>query len=472
MLDVVSQWVAHYGYALVAVFLLIEAAGVPVPGETALVTAAALAGRGTLSIWGVLIAGCAGTIVGGHVGYWIGHRGGTTFVARHGRWIGLSEKRLAQTHKFFADHGPKTVLLGRFVAFVRSFVGIFAGISEMPVRVFTAYNALGGAIWVTAFSVLGYVFGRNLPRLVHYIGRVSLLVAVLIAVIAGVVFFWRYFERHRGEMVAELDERWTRASTSMRMTEVREHHPVFWQRLWRQYARGEYLAIHLLVGFVVSLAVIGVFASITEGLIDSSPLTRFDVIVAARLRESVSPAALSAFGTISNLGGRGAMTLLLFGGGFIYAVRRRGLELAGWGAAFIGGSLLDASLRFVVRRSELPFADVVLLDWGTGLASGHLLGVVVGYGMFAYLACSFVRRASLRTLIIVAVIAVVSMIAIARLYLGQHYVSDASAGSAAGFLWLATCISGIEIARQRRAPTRRASRTRRRRTAPCRPQAA
>lgn len=449
MLDVVSQWVSHYGFALVAFFLAVEAAGVPVPGETALVTAAALAGRGTLSIVSVLIAGCVGTIAGGHLGYWIGARGGAAFAMRHGRWVGLTPARLEKTHKFFEDHGAKTVLLGRFVAFVRSFVGIFAGISKMPLNVFTMYNATGGTLWVLTFSLLGYVFGRNLPRLVHYIGRVSLLLAILIALVVGVVFLWRWFSRNRETVVESLDERWTRASTSARTTEMRIQHPVAFG-VWRRHMRGEYLAIHLIVGFLVSLAVIGIFASITEGLVDSSPLTRFDVVVAARLRDSASPSALRAFTVISNFGARGAMTLLLFGGGFVYAVRRKGLELAGWSAAFIGGSVLDAALRFVVRRSELPFADVVLIDWGTGLASGHVLGVLVGYGMLAYLACSFLKRAAARSLVIVVAVGIVAAIAVSRLYLGQHYVSDASAGAAAGLLWLMTCISGIEIARQRR----------------------
>jgi membrane-associated phospholipid phosphatase len=143
------------------------------------------------------------------------------------------------------------------------------------------------------------------------------------------------------------------------------------------------------------------------------------------------------------------MTMLLVVGGLIYAGRRRGLELAGWIAAFIGGSLLDAALRFVVRRSELPFADVVLLDWGTGLASGHALGVLVGYGMLAYLLTPHVRGALLRGLIIVLATAMVVGVTISRLYLGQHYISDAAAGLAAGFVWLAVCISGIEVARQR-----------------------
>jgi membrane protein DedA with SNARE-associated domain/membrane-associated phospholipid phosphatase len=449
MLDVLSHWVANYGFFIVAVFLLVEGAGVPVPGETALVTAAALAGRGTLSIWGVIIAGCIGTIAGGHTGYWLGARGGTAFLARYGRWIRLTQPRLERTHRFFEQHGAKTVMLGRFVAFLRSFVGIFAGISHMPMRTFATYNALGGSIWVVTFSVLGYVFGRNLPRLVHYIGRVSLLLAILIAVVAGVVFLWRWFGKNRGTVVASLDEQWERATTSARMDKMRTRHPRVWKVVTGQFAREEYLVVHLLIGFAVSLAIIGVFASITETIVDSSPLTRFDVTVAARLRESVAPSALRTFAFLSSLGGRGAMTVLLFGGATIYAFRRRGLELAGWCAAFIGGSLLDAALRFVVRRSELPFADVVLIDWGTGLASGHALGVLVGYGMLAYLISSALSRATTRTAVAVLATAMVVAITISRLYLGQHYISDASAGLAAGLIWLTTCISGIEVARQR-----------------------
>ena len=213
----------------------------------------------------------------------------------------------------------------------------------------------------------------------------------------------------------------------------------------------EYLALHLGIGFLLSLAVIGIFATITEGLVDSSPLTRFDVTLAARLQESATLGMLRVFTLVSSLGGRGAMTLLLFAGALIYAVRRRGLELVAWCAAFIGGALLDAALRFVVRRSELPFADVVLIDWGTGLASGHALGVILGVGMLAYLLTTEIRGAAVRTLVITVAAVLVVAITISRLFLGQHYLSDASAGLAAGIVWLATCVSGIQIALQRKS---------------------
>jgi undecaprenyl-diphosphatase len=455
MLDLVSQWVSHYGYILVAVFLFIEAAGVPVPGETALVTAAALAGRGTMSIVGVFIAALVGTISGGHAGYWIGRRGGRALLTRHGRWVGITEPRLDRTFKFFEQHGAKTVLLGRFVAVVRSFLGLLAGLSHMPMRTFAPYNAAGGVIWVSAFSALGFVFGRNLPRLIRYIGRVSLVLALLIAIVVVVVFVFRWFEKNRATVVHALGQTLERAAATPRMSQMRVQHPRAWRFVSGRSAEGEYLALHLGVGFFVSLAVIGLFASITEGVVDTSPLTRFDVAVASRLRASVAPDAIRVFELLSSFGGRGAMTLVLLAGAVLFGVRRKGIELAGWCAAFIGGSLLDATLRYVVRRSELPFADIVLINWGTGLASGHALGVLVGFGMLAYVLVSGARGTASRTAIIVAATAIVAAITVSRLYLGQHYISDAAAGLAAGFVWLAVCISGIEVARQRSwtAPT-------------------
>ena len=219
--------------------------------------------------------------------------------------------------------------------------------------------------------------------------------ATLIAIIAAVVFLWRWFGKNRATVVASLDERFERASSTPRMTAMHSTNPTAWTLRTGKFAQSGYLAFHLLIGFIVSLAVIGIFASITEGLVDSSPLTRFDVVVAERLRESAAPAALRTFEFVSRLGGRGAMTLLLFGGGFVYALRRKGLELTGWCAAFIGGSLLDprCALSCGAPSYRSPTSS---FSTGAGLASGHLLGVLVGYGMLAYFVCSFIRNAAAR----------------------------------------------------------------------------
>jgi membrane protein DedA with SNARE-associated domain len=421
MAEYLGELVARYGEVLVAVLLFIEGIGIPIPGESALMTAAALAGRGAMSIFGVAIAAAFGSFAGTAAGYWIGRRGGPAIVARYGALLRLDQGRLERAQAFFAKNGGKTLVLGRFVAFVRSFIGIFAGISGMPLRQFLVYNVAGGVVWAGTFSVLGYAFGRNLPRLIKYIGRVSLLVAILIALVAGLVFVWRWFNANRTAIVAAM-------------------------------SRPRYLVAHLAVGFLVGLGTIAVFGSITEDIVEGSPLTRFDVVVATRLHESAGAGVLALQRVISGFGSHGAMTLLLIGGAAYLVVRRRGAELAIWCAAFIGGSLLDAALSFVVRRSQLPFADVETANWTSGLASGHVLGVVVGYGMVAHLLIPQLRSRTARVAVVVAAIALPAAIAVSRLYLGLHYVSDESAGIAAGLLWATACISASEIARQLHKP--------------------
>jgi len=459
MSDVLGDLLGKYGYSLVAIFLFIETIGIPIPGETALVTAAAVAGRGTMSIVGVIIAAFVGTVAGTATGYWLGLRGGPAIIDRFGRILRLDGPRLERAHAFFLRHGAKTVLLGRFVAFVRSFIGIFAGISRMPARRFLIFNALGGLIWTLTFSTAGYFFGRNLPRLIHDLGRVSLLFALLVALVAGVVYGWRWFGRNRETLVASIDQRWRRFGESPRIGPLRTSHPRLWQAMTARYAQTEYLVVHLVIGFLVCLAVIGIFGAITEDVVESSPLTRFDLAVATRLHESVGAGVLRLLRTVSAFGSRPVMTLLLLAGGILFAAARRSLHLIAWCAAFVGGAFLDAGLRFVVHRSALPFADVVVAEWGTGLTSAHVLGAVVGFGMLAHFIFAQTSRVVTRAAIVTATAALVFGIAVSRLYLGIHYISDEMAGLAAGLLWLATCVSGVEIAEQRSRAARLAALT-------------
>lgn len=451
MPDLLGNPAGYHGYVVLAVLLVVESLGVPIPGETVLVTAAALAGRGALSLTGVVITAAASTIAGGLAAYWLGLRGGPAVISRYGRVLHLDAARLERAHGFFRTHGAKTVVLGRFVAFVRSFLGLFAGISRMPFARFALYNALGGVLWTGVFSGLGFAFGRNLPRLVRYLGRVSLLLAVLVALGVGLVFLNRWFARNRAAIVARIDEAWAGLSAAPRLQRLRAEHPGVWNTLTGRFAQGEYLMLHLGIGLIASFAVIGIFGSITEDIVEGSPLTRFDSVVAQRLHAAVNPSALHAFRFLSATGSATAMSMLLVAGALLLLMRRKSLELIAWVSAFVGGALLDVALRAVVRRSQLPFAEVVVADWRTGLASGHELGALVGFGMLAYMVVCSTRNRGAQAAAIVAALILVSAIAVSRLFLGVHFVSDASAGIAAGMLWLTACISGLEIAKTQSA---------------------
>lgn len=181
---------SSYGYIFLFLLVGIESFGIPVPGETALVTAAAIAATGQLEIVGVVAAASAGAIVGDNIGYWIGRKGGIALVRRFGKRLHVDDAKLDRAHRFFERHGPKTVFLARFIALLRSWAAALAGVSRMPYGIFTLYNALGGVAWATAFGTLGFLFGRNLPLLKHYLGRVSIGVATTVA-IAGATWVVR-----------------------------------------------------------------------------------------------------------------------------------------------------------------------------------------------------------------------------------------------------------------------------------------
>jgi membrane protein DedA with SNARE-associated domain len=190
------HWVGHliesYGYAIVVVLVFAEGVGVPLPGETALITAAAVSAQShRLTIIGVIIASFVGAAGGGVGGYWIGKTGGLQFLTKYGRFLGVTERRIARARKFFAEHGPKAVFFARFIAILRIFAGLLAGVTKMRFGIFLLWNALGALAWSILFGVLGYVFGNNLPRLEHLVGRTSLIAFVVVAFVAIVLWHHR-----------------------------------------------------------------------------------------------------------------------------------------------------------------------------------------------------------------------------------------------------------------------------------------
>lgn len=116
----IEPYIAQHGYWAVFVIVLLESAGVPLPGETALILAAGYAGAtGQMNLLWIIIAAAAGAILGDNLGFWIGRRWGAKFLLRYGKYIHLPESRLRLGQFLFKKHGAKIVFFGRFVAFLR-----------------------------------------------------------------------------------------------------------------------------------------------------------------------------------------------------------------------------------------------------------------------------------------------------------------------------------------------------------------
>jgi membrane protein DedA with SNARE-associated domain len=178
-----------------------ESSGVPLPGETALITAAILASQGRLEIGLVILLAATGAIVGDNIGYLIGRRGGRWLLERPG-WFHLQRLRaLRNGERFFARHGPKAVFLGRFVLGLRVWASWLAGATHMRWRSFLFWNACGGICWAVATGLAGYFLGHAASNAIQSFGLFGL-AGVLIAIVL-VVLYHRRREREREETETE-----------------------------------------------------------------------------------------------------------------------------------------------------------------------------------------------------------------------------------------------------------------------------
>jgi membrane protein DedA with SNARE-associated domain len=183
----VARLLLLYTYPVLLVLVLLESLGIPLPGEIALVSAAAYASHGRISIYAVVALAAAGASIGGVLGYWIGLKGGLPLVVRYGGYVGVRQSHIDKAHGFFERNGAKTILFGRFIALLRTWAAVVAGAARMSFAKFVTYNTIGSVVWAIVFGWLGYFFGRDLPLLESYISHASFGIFI-IAGVAAVLF--------------------------------------------------------------------------------------------------------------------------------------------------------------------------------------------------------------------------------------------------------------------------------------------
>jgi undecaprenyl-diphosphatase len=178
------------GYLILFALVAAESVGVPVPGETALITGGILANHGQFQIEVVIVVAASAAIIGDNVGYLIGRTGGRRLLERPGF---MEERRRAVLEKggpFFARHGPKAVFLGRWVSGLRIAAAWLAGINRMPWPLFLFWNALGGIAWATSVGLLAFYLGPTAEKIFSYVGYAG--VGVVVLAVAGWLA-WRHF---------------------------------------------------------------------------------------------------------------------------------------------------------------------------------------------------------------------------------------------------------------------------------------
>jgi membrane protein DedA with SNARE-associated domain len=193
----ISDLIAHYGYLAIFVIITLESAGLPLPGETVLLTSAAYAGStGNINIAVVVAIAAIAAILGDNAGYWIGRRWGLPLLLRKGHLIGLDHGRLKLGQYLFRRHGGKIVFFGRFTAMLRAYAAVLAGVNKLDARRFFAFNALGGVAWASIMGFGAYLCGRSIENVMGPVG-----LGLLAFVVLGAVALWLFMRRHEARLM-------------------------------------------------------------------------------------------------------------------------------------------------------------------------------------------------------------------------------------------------------------------------------
>jgi membrane protein DedA with SNARE-associated domain len=189
IIGTLRQLLLDYGYWAVALALLAENSGVPVPGETILILASLFSYNShELRLpWIIVVATLAAT-TGDNIGYWIGRKGGRPLLDRWKHLFRVRQSHIDHAERLIHRHGSLAIFFARFIAGARIIAGPLAGVLCMHWPRFALFNFLGAVVWVSVISTLGYLFGSQLDLLLRWMGNANWIILAVLAI--AVLFFW------------------------------------------------------------------------------------------------------------------------------------------------------------------------------------------------------------------------------------------------------------------------------------------
>jgi membrane protein DedA with SNARE-associated domain len=182
---------AHYGYAGLFVVMVLGIVGVPIPAETLLVVAGALAARGKLLLTLAAASGLSGTVAGISISYLLGTSAASPLIHRYGRYLHITPEYLERMHAWFASKGEWLLTFGYFIPGVRHFTALVAGMSGLEYRKFALFAYSGAVLWVGVFFGLGYFLGDRWEGTIDFIHHYTWLAIGIAAVAFGIAYLVR-----------------------------------------------------------------------------------------------------------------------------------------------------------------------------------------------------------------------------------------------------------------------------------------
>ena len=438
----VANALGPWTYALVGAMAFLETGafvGFIAPGEFTVILGGVIAAEGTISIVPLigLVWICA--IAGDSVSFLIGHKVGRQFLLNHGRRLGITEERFAKVEDYFDRHGGKTIVIGRFLGFVRPLAPFIAGTSRMTYGRFLPYSVVGTGLWGTTFCLLGYVFYRSFSKVSKIVGRATLGLGVVAVIIVAVVYARRRLSdpAERARLEAWMNRH--RATRWIWYWIIRPVARVAWPQirfLWGRLTPGP---LGLELTSTVAVAVAGAYTFIFfASELNGNPRrvfplddTAFDLADRTRTDTLVDIAKI-----VTTAGSLPFVLTLVTIGSIALIIRRRPLELF----ALAGGFGLVVLATHVAKAAiDRPRPEGSLVHTlGQAYPSGHA-AYATAYVAMAVIAARVLGGVVSRTALVLAGVIVMVAIGATRIYLRAHYLSDVLGGIGLGLAIFAGC---------------------------------
>jgi membrane protein DedA with SNARE-associated domain/membrane-associated phospholipid phosphatase len=455
----------RWTYLLVGVLAFLETGafiGLVAPGETAVLVGGLVAGQGRISLAVLIAIVWVAAVLGDVTSFTIGRRLGREWLLLHGARLKITEDKLETVEGFFERHGGATIVIGRFIGFVRPLAPFVAGASRFPLRRFVPYDVLGAGLWSATFCVLGYVFWRSFDKLTTYVSRGLFAFGTVIAfgaAIYGLVRL-RNDERLRARGRAWLAER----------EDSRLWRPVVLAAgpTWRWFGRptaagaegfGRFAMNRLTPGAGLGLELTTMLAGLAVGafafmLIGEAVraggiggLTGADDAAANLASDLRTDWLVDTAKVVTNLGSSPVTGLLVAVTAIWAAIKRRWIDA---GALVAGWLLSVLAVHLTKAAYDRPRPAGSLIDTAlSSFPSGHSAYAV------SLVACAVVLvRAGTGWAVRFAAVAVaaglVVVVAATRVYLGAHYLTDVLGGIALGVaVWCAVGVAALVVGRVR-----------------------
>lgn len=425
-----SEGLGAWTYLLVAALAFLETGafvGLVAPGEFTVLLGGAVAGQGDISLPLILAITWLSAFLGDTVSFMLGAKLGRGFLVRHGERVRITEERLHQVEDYFARHGGKTIVIGRFIGLVRALAPFIAGTSKMPYSTFAPYSIVGTGLWAATFILIGYFASQSLDQVASLVGRgliwFGVFVGLVVAVVVGIRFMREPGNRER--LAAQMERRPVLRPALALGRRIAPEARFLWQRLTPGGLGLEFTTVMAVLS--VSLFVLVAYWSIVSG--DPGPTagdrTAFDLSNDIRM------------GWLDDL----AKVITALGSGFVVfplaAVVAVALALTRrWSVLCVllaGVAVIAIAPDEIKRLTERPRPPDGLTDAsGYSFPSAHAAHATFYTWLAATIAFRIDPGIARRSLLIAAGIALTAVIGLTRVYLQVHWLSDVTAGWALG----------------------------------------